>query len=854
MPAFAEETVTEATADLQTYGVVAGDDSGANEAGPLKRAEMTVLLSKLYGMQAEAEAYELPGTFEDLDATWEGFVPYINFAKAQGWMSGDNDTTFRPEDAMKAQEVNAMLLKALGYTVAWEDVNTEAAAMGFAVDAADDTLVLRGEGFAALRAALDVMPMDAEVTLGSELGLEDKGYVAPVVVPEAYEATVAMAGVKAVEVTFNMPVEEDAATILVKKGAAIYGSAVTWNEEMTVATVATVIELPADTYTVEVAGLEDEVMVSELVVVAEVATTIEVVTTSVDLGTNPALVEFMVKNQYGEDMAILDTAATFAGTLYNVTKAAAVTAAAVDGDKYVEFNATEVADVMEAADVIRVTVSYNGLIGQGEVTIMDPAALSAFNLGGFVLATDDTLLNVSDATVDVTYTALDQYGEAYELADAGAAALPVEINGITFVSSNEAVVDTIAVVTVDEVSYVQFNTKAAGTALVTAINNATGAVTTTTIVVNADAGVDTVVMTPPATLVADGETVELELVITDQYGAVIENDSAAAAAIVFDNGAINADGKLEVTVTEGTFVIEAGTGADADAYGTVSFTVEAAAFAQAITATSFETVIEQTASVTLADTNITVLDQYGRDVTGGTFFGESATEANITDGTGGAGGTAVLTAATAGDSVVTVSYTFGGATVTKDVTVTSLASADIESYTVAAIDTIYASTGDDAYDVAVEIQGVDADGNTVKLVATAPDVITSSNEAIAQPDTTGLKVDGVAAGTATISAWKDGVVIGTVNVTVSDDAPVAQSVEWTAATVSAANDADTIVLVKDQYGVDITATTTLFFAGGTEIATTGVITDGDALTDEVETITVITSNGLSAVEDVTVTP
>jgi hypothetical protein len=230
MPAFAEETVAAETADLQSYGVVAGDDTGANEEGVFIRAQLAVMLSKLYGKQEEAEAYDLPTTFEDLtgDDYWDGYTPYIAYAKVQGWMSGDNDTTFRPMDPLKAQEINAAFVKALGFTVAWEDVNAKATELEIAVDAADPTLVLRGEAFKAIRAALDVTPEGAEVTLGEELALE--GYEAPeapVVEPEVVEAVSATAlNFREIEVEFNTAV--DAAELADKANYTVTGYTVNY--------------------------------------------------------------------------------------------------------------------------------------------------------------------------------------------------------------------------------------------------------------------------------------------------------------------------------------------------------------------------------------------------------------------------------------------------------------------------------------------------------------------------------------------------------------------------------------------------------------------------------------------------
>jgi hypothetical protein len=72
---------------------------------------------------------------------------------------------------MTAQQVNALFVKALGYTVEWADVNAKAEELKIAVVAADETLVLRGEAFATMRAMLDVPKMDETDTFGTSLGL-----------------------------------------------------------------------------------------------------------------------------------------------------------------------------------------------------------------------------------------------------------------------------------------------------------------------------------------------------------------------------------------------------------------------------------------------------------------------------------------------------------------------------------------------------------------------------------------------------------------------------------------------------------------------------------------------------------
>ena len=72
MPAFAEDAATtaadsQAATDLVSYGVIAGTDKGLEEASVLTREQMTVILSELYGMKAEAEAYAFAPSFTDVE-------------------------------------------------------------------------------------------------------------------------------------------------------------------------------------------------------------------------------------------------------------------------------------------------------------------------------------------------------------------------------------------------------------------------------------------------------------------------------------------------------------------------------------------------------------------------------------------------------------------------------------------------------------------------------------------------------------------------------------------------------------------------------------------------------------------
>lgn len=211
MPSFAEETavtvaeVSEYTQQLADFGIIEGDGTGFNEAGELTRAATAKILAYFYGEQETAKDFKLATSFTDVDEdAW--YFSWVSFAENKGWMIGGGPgTAFRPDDSISAQEVNQLMLRVLGYDVEWADVNAEATTLKVAVDAADKSLVLRGEAFKAIRMVLDVNKKDEEVTLGTSLELKD--YEAPKApVTEVAVESVTALNARQVQVVFNQAV------------------------------------------------------------------------------------------------------------------------------------------------------------------------------------------------------------------------------------------------------------------------------------------------------------------------------------------------------------------------------------------------------------------------------------------------------------------------------------------------------------------------------------------------------------------------------------------------------------------------------------------------------------------------
>lgn len=675
------------------------------------------------------------------------------------------------------------------------------------------------------------------------------------------ERTESAIGVKTVEVKFNGPVDTTKATVQIKKGAAIYSTDVKWNEAKDTATVSTVIALPAADYTAVVTGLTEEPLKYDFTVDAEVETTVAVSSLTLDDATPASQVAFVVSNQYGEDMKVLANDPGLTVSAFNVTKNTPVTVVE-PANQYFTIDTNTNADAFKVGDEIRFTVTYKGITTQAKVLVADPSSAAAIELGDIVLGKDDTKLNVADGTVKLNYTLLDQYGKATDLSAVGATALPTTLNGVQFISSNTNVISHIAVVNdADGNGEIVLTVAGAGTAVITTVVNSSGAVAKTTITVEENSAADAVVIAAPTMLVASqDDAFNLDLTVTDQYGDLLDSVSGLAASIdlagatvglsdlndktklnvnltsVLD-ATVNATTEAKVTIVDdvdGDGVVDAGE----TVLGTLKFDVEPEADVQQVASASFAKVLELGASLTVDNDDLKVLDQYGREIEG-TISIESSAEAVVGDGTAGAGGTDTLTAASVGASTLTVNV--DGKTLAVPVKV--IGSADIKNYTINSIDTLYASAGSDAYDVAVAISGVDADGKTVELAATAPDFITSSNTAVADVDATGLKVDGVSEGTATITAWKNGAVIASTTVTVSEVPSVATTVEIAADALTTDTLVD-IVTVKDQYGVAIPNNGYYFVD---DVAAVGTA----SLTAGTHTVKYVTKNGI--VKTVTVT-
>lgn len=666
-------------------------------------------------------------------------------------------------------------------------------------------------------------------------------------------------GTKTVKVTFNKVVDTTDVVLNIKKGAAIYGSTVAWNEDKTEATLTAVVNLPAADYSVEVTGLTDKALTKDFKVSAEVASKVEVVQTSVALE-NSAKIMFKVSNQYGEDMKINGTTSGVVVSAYNTTQKRVETLTNLTADNKLTFK-TDFATTSPAklGDVIRVTVAYAGLTAQSNITVVDPAASATIAFGTIAPKEDTSRISISETGLVVPYTMFDQFDVATTLAEHAANDYGTDdielISGVQFISSKPTVVD-VDTFAVDADGELTFATGAVdGTAVITAIINATGQVATFSVNVNSVGVVDSLVISAPTALVAANETVKLGLSAVDQFGAVIAVKDIAGVTISSSNtgvvtGAIVA-GKLNATsVAAGTAVLTAKVGTKV--VGTVTVVVEAAAIASQVKSVSFAPNFELGAVKTLTRNDFIVVDQYGRtidkaDITfavvektpADTKFDLNANE---------------FTAAVAGSSVMnlTATYTSSTAVTTapvKEFTLTAIPSADITSYAITTVPTISGAVN---HARVIELIGKTSAGQTVALKADKVTAATSSDAskvtvAVANGIATVTGTAGVE-GTSVVTLWNGGTKLAETTVTLSKVAPVITTVKFNdnveTALVSSVTLLDNLE-VKDQYGFAI-AGNGFWTTSDANKATVvdGVVTMKTAVTGDTVTIGYVSSNGM----------
>lgn len=113
-----DEDTAVAAAALQGMGVVSGTSSTAfSPDETLTRAQACTMAVNAAGLGSQVSTYARRTLFTDVPASaW--YNGYVNLAYSQGFVNGNGDGTFRPDDPVTYGEMATILLRMLGYTSA----------------------------------------------------------------------------------------------------------------------------------------------------------------------------------------------------------------------------------------------------------------------------------------------------------------------------------------------------------------------------------------------------------------------------------------------------------------------------------------------------------------------------------------------------------------------------------------------------------------------------------------------------------------------------------------------------------------------------------------------------------------
>ncbi|WP_129724114.1 hypothetical protein [Xylanivirga thermophila] len=574
---------------------------------------------------------------------------------------------------------------------------------------------------------------------------------------------------KSLKVEFNRAIDTEGVTFSVKRGSAVVVLDVTFSEDKKSAILSSPTPLVAGEYTVVVNGgkFEEGSNSATVKVEAEKETSLTILTESVQKVAD-AKVAFEVRNQYGEVMNVVSSNVVATGydkTAKDSTNTAGpVTFSPVAGKT--QFQADLTGASIGVGDEILLTLSYKGLTATKTLKVEEASALSTLQLAAPSPLQGKQRITVGE-TIELPYTAKDQYGVDVKLPATAANADSVDnqerIGDYLFTSSNPSVVDVDSI-TIDSEGKASFVAAGSGTTKITAVNVKTGDVTSVDVQVSAPATEDSIVLTAPTKLVAAGEKVKVPFVVYDQFGGTIStanlntsnitlaSSNTSVATVAWNGKEIEITGvgagTAEITATIGTKVAK------------FSIDIQEAARPAKITGVKdLATVLTEGSVSTIDPSKVVVKDQYGRDYKLKNNEGiavyvkdGSETSVDVQHTVGDVAGTALASAgvvtadgttstvtltgkATAGTETVVLQLVSNTGDVSNtaiaggsfEVQVTTKAQADVTSYEIKEIPTLFAVGGTDytsSYAKAIEVVAKDASGNVVALPASAVKSVT----------------------------------------------------------------------------------------------------------------------------------
>ncbi|MCM3747567.1 S-layer homology domain-containing protein [Paenibacillus pasadenensis] len=897
--AFAAELTTQQKFDaLKQAGILNGYPDGTSGLNKnITRAEFSKVLVLLNALTPDAAA----ANYKDVSANhWaKGF---IGAGTKAGYLNGLGNNLFGPSQNLTIEQVAKTLVIAAGLqpkndaavsgaVSAWAKGYVAAAIEAGLIDQAASYKVAASRGqvveaayelsdaAVSVKSAVAVDASNIEVTFSDnqvvkqalttplESGKETtvkvtyngKEYEVKVTLQAVKAVEAAQSGAKAVTVKFNRALTATEKTYL-DGGYTLKSSLSTFPVTAKFAddnksVVLSAVYLPVGDYTLTVKGTDAPFSVK---VAASVASKIDITAPALQLADNVDL-GVKVFNQFGEDVTATNSTYIQAFNNTQPTKPVTVSAGKVSLK----------AAGANAGDKIAVTAvsPSTGLSVSKTLNVVTGSTATVLELGDVQPLAGKTRISSGETGLIVPLTLKDANGQAIKLTAGdidfknGVASNVYsnykEKDGLFFYNSDNRVIEKI---TVDSNGVLKFTAKASGTTTLTISNPSAGISKSIIINVAGSAVVKEFQIGAPSSLVVAGEEVVFPFVATDSFGGEIKGTALDLNQLDFSANylaagypKVNAKGELVLKFTqEGYSYIVVRGKTSTSAPSTLNVQIQKPSTTTGVNGIKdVITTLEDGASVEFDQDNIVLVDSYGRTSTAAAGTYTVDIESDVTGLLTYSGNKLVAASDKSGSAKVTVKSVVSGAE-SYSFTVDVVESASVKSFEIKSIGTVFAKkTAGTDYSKSVALTGKTDGGVTVALANSSASFVSSNDETVLKVESD-YQLTGQKAGKSTVTAYVGGKAVATQEVTVSEDAPIAKTVEFGKSEYEVTGSATVSVTVKDQYGVKVASPIGYFSSSNTDIATVdsaGVVTGKKKGT---ATITYVTSNGVTATTTVVV--
>jgi len=722
------QTAEEKYEALVEAGIFEGfPDGEAHLEDPMTRAQAAKIVALVLGLDLNEDAASV---YTDLaDAKWA--AGFIGAATEAGILNGRGNGIFDPSANVSVQELAKIMVEAL-------DIEVDATAT---VEGADEW----AQAYVAAAVAAKLIPAQDDYTApASRTILVEASYSAYTTAqePEKVEFGAKAVGAKKIEVSFGAAVDTSKVTLAIKKGnTPINAAKTTFAEDKKSVVIETSTKLTKGDYTVTASGVSAEALTATISVEDEKVAKIEFQSDKAALVRGNAKqveIYYTITNQYGETINAAESQTTFTYTKGNPG------ATGTNGKLVL----TSASDFTLNESITVYALHNSGTFAQQTFSVAPVAQVAKVEIKGLYNKDGKTpTQGDAPASYGIEVVAKDQYGRniSESLIDndtivtvTNPSVFNVATGENAFVKDGDRVLLPLAAPTADPVVTTLTN---AGKGTVLIMSKTTGEKATIEVEVKEAVKVAELTLSAPEIVVA-GETVEIPYTAVDQNGNALgkAKDFAKLNAIALTSSAGTLTWKVDYVADKVTLELNVnGAGMSTITTATPSFIsgtannkivqlqISVNPVKKALVVTGLKdvaTAIAKDGSLKIKHENIQIVDQYSRVKTLKDFAGYHV---NITTSDAGKVSVAndvyqtgttetVVNGVAAGSSTLTFKLGRGAEAIDGSefaATFRTVTVADIASYDVSVVDTVYAGGAD--YKKELKVEGKLADGSKVAV-------------------------------------------------------------------------------------------------------------------------------------------